>query len=75
MNFNPKSSVCLDTGIIVLLTGKEQNEKMIQLFNSIQKNEKTAFVMKTTILEVINHIFCILQGKSLSLSRVAELLE
>ena len=74
MKFNPKSSLCLDTGIIVLFTGKDPNEKIIQLFNSIQKKEKTAFIMKTTIIEVINHL-CILQGKSLALIRVAELLE
>ncbi|MCF2140525.1 MAG: PIN domain-containing protein [Candidatus Lokiarchaeota archaeon] len=74
MKFNPKSSVCLDTGIIVLFTSKDPNEKIIQLFNSIREKEKTAFTMKTTIIEVINHL-CILQGKSLALIRVAELLE
>ena len=73
MKFNPKSSVCLDTGIITLFTGKDPNEKIIRLFNAIQKNEKIAYAMKTTIIEVINHL-CILQGKMIALTRLAELL-
>ena len=74
MKFNPKSSVCLDTGIIVLFAGKNPSEKIIQLFNAIRKKEKTAFAMKTTIVEVLNHL-CILQGKSLAIIRLTELLE
>ncbi|MHA1611505.1 MAG: PIN domain-containing protein [Promethearchaeota archaeon] len=74
MKFNSKSSVCLDTGVIVLFTGKDVNEKIIQLFNGIQRKEILAFAMKTTILEVLNHL-CILQGKTIALTRLVELLE
>lgn len=72
MKFNSKSRVCLDTGVIVLFTGKDPSEEIVQLFTEIQKQEKIALVMKSTIIEVLNHL-CILQGKSLALTRLAEL--
>ncbi|MHA1674270.1 MAG: PIN domain-containing protein [Promethearchaeota archaeon] len=74
MKFNSKSRICLDTGVIVLFTGKDVNDKIIRLFNAIRSKKITAFAMKTTILEVLNHL-CILQGKSLALTRLVELLE
>ncbi len=74
MKINQKSGVCLDTGIIMLFTGKDPNDKIIKLFNEIKKKEIIAYIMKTTIIEVLNHL-CILQGKALALIRLTELLE
>ena len=73
MKYKSKSSVCLDTGVIVLFTGKDPSQEIVQLFTAVQKQEKIAFVMESTIIEVLNHL-CILQGKSLALARLAELL-
>jgi len=74
MKINKKSGVCLDTGVIMLFTGKDPDDKIIKLFNEIKKKEKIAYMMKTTIIEVLNHL-CILQGKTLALLRLTELLE
>ena len=74
MKINKKSGVCLDTGVILLFTGKDPNEKIIKLYNEIRKKEKIAYIMKTTIIEVLNHL-CILQGKAIALIRLTELLE
>ncbi len=74
MEFNPETSLCLDTGPIVLFTGENPNEKIVQLFSTILKKKKTAFVMKTTMIEVLNHL-CLLQGKVMALTRLSELFE